>query len=148
MTTLAVDNLDLVYVTLRVDNQLLGIPVDYVRDVLREQKVTPVPLAPKEVAGSLNLRGRIVTVINLRRRLCLPARLPGEKNMFVVVEYRGELYSLIVDHVEEVLTAETTLIEPPPANLSGEWKEVATGILKLPGGLLVMIDVPTLLTIT
>ena len=63
------------YVTMRVDRQLFGIPVGNVRDVLRHQKVTAVPLAPPEVAGSLNLRGRIVTVIDMRRRLPCRSRL-------------------------------------------------------------------------
>src|ERR1700749_1433684 len=85
------------YVTMRVDRQLFGVNVKHVRDVLRQQKVTAIPLAPKEVTGSLNLRGRIVTVIDVRTRLGLPANENDEKSMFVVVEVKGELYSLKVD---------------------------------------------------
>ncbi|MEQ1705382.1 MAG: chemotaxis protein CheW [Rickettsiales bacterium] len=135
------------YVTMRVENQLIGIPVKNVRDVLRQQKITHIPLSAPEVSGSLNLRGRIVTVINLRRRLRLPERPEDTKSMFVVVEYRGELFSLMVDSVGEVMTVPYHSIEKSPANLGGEWKEVTTGIYKLSGELLVIVDVQSLLTI-
>ncbi len=92
------------FVTMRIDQQLFGIPVKNVRDVLREQKITSIPLSAPEVAGSLNLRGRIVTVINLRCRLRLGEKQNSDKNMFVVVEYKNELFSLVVDSVGEVMT--------------------------------------------
>jgi len=135
------------YVTMRVDNQLFGIPVVNVRDVLRQQKITEIPLSAPEIAGSLNLRGRIVTVINLRRRLRLSERENDEKSMFVVVEYRSELYSLMVDSVSEVMTVSDRHIEKSPTNLGGAWKDVTTGIFKLSGELLVIMDVQKLLTI-
>jgi purine-binding chemotaxis protein CheW len=136
------------YVTMRVDGQLFGVPVRYVRDVLRQQKIIPIPLASKEIAGSLNLRGRIVTVIDLRKRLNLPQQQAANaSNMFVVVEHKNELFSLIVDNVGEVLTAQLGSIEKTPANLGGSWKEVASGIYKLSGELLVIIDVQTLLSL-
>jgi purine-binding chemotaxis protein CheW len=135
------------YVTMRIDQQLFGIPVKNVRDVLRQQKITSIPLSAPEVAGSLNLRGRIVTVINLRRRLRLVEKEIDEKSMFVVVEYKGELFSLMVDSVGEVMTVPSHAIEKSPANLGGAWKEVTTGIYKLSGELLVIIDVQSMLTI-
>ncbi len=94
------------YVTLTVANQLCGIPVLTVRDILGPQQVTRVPLAPPEVAGSLNLRGRIVTAIDLRRRLGLPPAEEGARPMSVVVDTMGEFYSLLVDQVGEVLALE------------------------------------------
>src|SRR5690349_5617765 len=86
------------FVTLKIDNQLFGIPILQVQDVLSEQKITKIPLAPKEIAGALNLRGRIVTAIDVRTRLNLPKRevCEGKRSMSVVIEYNGELYSLIV----------------------------------------------------
>lgn len=135
------------YVTMRIDKQLFGIPVKNVRDVLRQQKITCIPLSAPEVAGSLNLRGRIVTVINLRHRLRLTERSNDEKSMFVVVEHKGELFSLMVDSVGEVMTVPDHAIEKSPANLGGAWKEVTTGIYKLSGELLVIIDVQTMLAI-
>ena len=133
------------FVTMRIDQQLFGIHVKHVRDVLRPSKITGIPLAPPEVAGSLNLRGRIVTVVDVRRRLGLGAQAEGAKTMFVVVEHKNELYSLMVDSVGEVLTASESQIEKVPGNLNGAWKEVASGIYKMAGELLVIIDIQTLL---
>jgi purine-binding chemotaxis protein CheW len=134
------------FVTMRIDKQLFGVPVKYVRDVLRRQRITQIPLAPMEVAGSLNLRGRIVTVIDLRKRLQLEDG-SSEGGMFVVVEHRNELYSLMVDNVGEVMTVSAGAIEKTPANLGGTWKDVASGIYKLDGELLVIMDIETLLTV-
>jgi len=137
-----------IYVTMCIEGQMFGIEVKHVRDVLLEQKVTPIPLAPPEVAGSLNLRGRIVTVINLRNRLKLPPREEGKPNSFVVVEFKGELYSLMVDSVTEVITAAPEKIEKTPANLNECWKDIASGIYKREHELLVLVDIQTLLQIT
>src|SRR4051812_21507078 len=100
----ALDAKDPIYVTMGIDRQMFGIEVKHVRDVLRHQKVTPIPLSPPEVAGSLNLRGRIVTVIDLRRHLDLPPKENYGRAgcTFVVIDYKGELYSLMVDSVGEV----------------------------------------------
>ena len=139
---------DHMYVTMRIDRQLFGINVKYVRDVLRQQKVTPIPLAPKEVSGSLNLRGRIVTVIDVRSRLGLaPRGMPDDKMMFVVVELKGELYSLKVDSVGEVLTVSDSALEKPPAHLDESWLGVASGIFKLEGELLVIVNIQTLMSL-
>jgi purine-binding chemotaxis protein CheW len=135
------------FVTMRIDTQLFGISVKHVRDVLKEQKITSVPLAPQEVAGSLNLRGRIVTVLDVRKRLRLGNKESDAKGMFVVVEHKNELYSLMVDSVGEVLNVAAGAIEKTPANLGGAWKEVASGIYKLDGELLVIIDIKTLLMV-
>ena len=89
------------FVTMTIANQLFGIPVLQVQDVLGHQRITRIPLAPPEVAGSLNLRGRIVTAIDVRLRLGLPGRQKDKPEMSIVVDLRGELYSLIVDAVGE-----------------------------------------------
>ena len=94
--TAAANDEDRVFVTLTVADQLCGIPVLGVRDILGEQVITRIPLAPPEIAGSLNLRGRIVTAIDLRRRLHLPAAPPNQPRMSVVAEQGGELYALLV----------------------------------------------------
>ncbi len=136
------------FVTMRIDQQLFGVPVRFVRDVLRRQHITQIPLAPSEVAGSLNLRGRIVTVIDLRERLRLPKKdADATGGMFVVVEQRGELYSLMVDNVGEVMTVAAGAIEKTPANLGASWTDVASGIYKLDGELLVIMDVEALLIV-
>lgn len=139
---------DHMFVTMRIDRQLFGVPVKFVRDVLRKQRITPVPLSPPEVAGSLNLRGRIVTVLDLRKRLRLAdSTEENSQGMFVVVEHKNELYSLMVDNVGEVMTAPSSAIEKTPANLGGAWQDVASGIYKLDGELLVIINVEALLTL-
>lgn len=133
------------YVTLTVLNQLCGIPVLTVRDILGPQQVTRVPLAPPEVAGSLNLRGRIVTAIDLRRRLGLPPAEVGAKSMSVVVDTTGEFYSLLVDQVGEVLALDDEAREANPPTLDARWRSVSLGVHRLQGQLMVVLDVERVL---
>jgi purine-binding chemotaxis protein CheW len=133
------------YVTLTVATQLCGIPVLTVRDILGPQQVTRVPLAPPEVAGSLNLRGRIVTAIDLRRRLGLPPADAGVKPMSVVVDATGEFYSLLVDQVGEVLALEDDAREANPPTLDPRWRSVSLGVHRLQGQLMVVLDVERVL---
>ena len=133
------------FVTLTVADQLCGVPVLSVRDILGEQSITRIPLAPPEVAGGLNLRGRIVTAVDLRRRLCLPPAPPGTPRMSVVTEQGGELYALLVDQVREVMTLKSSQFEQTPPTLPGCWSAYSHGIYRLPGSLLVVLDVTRLL---
>ena len=135
------------YVTLTVAGQLCGIPVLGVRDVLADQAIARIPLAPGEVAGSLNLRGRIVTAIDLRRRLDLPPADPGARQMSVVTEQGGELYALLVDQVAEVMSLPASAFEPSPPTLPAVWAEHSRGVFRLEGRLLVVLDVAHLLDI-
>ncbi len=133
------------FVTVSIESQLFGIPVLMVQDILSPQKITPVPLAPPAIEGSLNLRGRIVTAVNVRTKLGLP---PSEKKtnpMNVVVESGGELYSLMVDSVGEVLSLPDDQFEANPATLDEVWREVSLGIYRLDGQLLVVLNVSALL---
>ena len=136
-----------VLVTLTVANQLCGIPVLAVRDILGEQVITRIPLAPPEIAGSLNLRGRIVTAIDLRRRLRLPPAPDGQARMSVVAEQGGELYALLVDSVSEVLSLDASLFERNPPTLEKTWAQFSTGIFRLDGRLLAVLDVVRLLAL-
>jgi purine-binding chemotaxis protein CheW len=133
------------FVTMMVADQLFGIPVLTVQDVLGPQRVTRVPLAPPEVAGALNLRGRIVTAIDVRRRLGLPKREGGKPGMNVVVDFKGELYALMVDNVGEVLSLSADTYERNPNTLDPRWREVSGGIYRLKGKLLVLLEVSRLL---
>jgi purine-binding chemotaxis protein CheW len=133
------------YVTMTVADQLFGIPVLTVQDVLGPQRITRIPLSPPEIAGALNLRGRIVTAIDVRRRLSLPARSAETSSMSVVVDYKGELYSLIVDAVGEVMSLPADSYERNPATLDPRWREVSGGIYRLKGKLLVVLEVARLL---
>ena len=134
------------FVSMRVDKQLIGISVLMVRDVLRKVNVTNVPLSQPEVAGSMNLRGRIVTVIDMRQRLGLPPREEGQKTMHAVVEHQDELFSLMVDGVGDVLNLPINKVEKAPANLDHQWSGVAAGVCRLEDELLVILDVQALLT--
>ncbi len=132
------------FITVTIADQLFGIPASVVHDVLAPQQLTPIPLAPKEVAGSLNLRGRIVTVINVRLGLGLEAREQSD-SMYVAVEHKGELYSLMIDSVGEVLTLPMDSFERNPVTLDPRWREVSGGIYRLDNQLLVVLDVGVLL---
>jgi purine-binding chemotaxis protein CheW len=134
------------FVTVTVAKQLFGIPVLTVQDILGPQRITRIPLAPPEVAGALNLRGRIVTAIDVRSRLRLAPRTTGE-GMAVVVEHDQELYSLIVDSVGDVLSLPEAKFEPNPSTLDALWREVSLGIYRLKNELLMVLDVDRLLSI-
>src|SRR4051812_47912748 len=133
------------YVTMSIGGQLFGIPVLKVQDVLGTQTITRVPLAPVEVAGSLNLRGRIVTAVDVRLRLGLPKRDSDKKAMSVVVEHEGELYSLLVDTVGEVLSLESRDYQRNPPTLNPRLREFSDGIYRLNDSLLVVLSVSSLL---
>jgi len=133
------------FVTMTIENQLFGIPVLMVQDVLGPQQLRRVPLAPPEVAGALNLRGRIVTAIDVRRRLGLSNRPAENMGMSIVVDHGGELYSLIVDAVGEVLTLPADSFENVPATLDAAWKNVTKGVHRLENKLLLVLDVSRLL---
>ena len=132
------------YVTMIVAGQMFGIPVLQVHDVLGPQKITRVPLAPAEVAGSLNLRGRIVTAIDIRKRLGLPVE-EAKKPMSIVVEQDGEFYSLLVDQVGEVMSLPQEDYEKNPATLQERWREVCDGVFRLESGLMIVLDIRRLL---
>lgn len=134
------------YLTIMIGDQTFGIPILQVQDVLGEQRVTKVPLAPPAVAGSLNLRGRIVTAINVRTCLGLPLlEKTGGRTMSVVVENQNELYSLLIDKVGDVMSLSSSDFEKNPATLDPQWREVCQGIYRLKDKLLVVLDIPNLL---
>jgi purine-binding chemotaxis protein CheW len=133
------------FVSVTVADQLFGIPVLQVQDVLGSQRITRIPLAPAEVAGSLNLRGRIVTAIDLRTRLGLPPLPEGRKGMSVVVDHEGELYSILVDGVGEVLRLNAASAERSPATLDATWRDVSGGVYRLEKTLLIVLNVARVL---
>ena len=132
-------------VSFTIDGQLFGIPVAKVRDVLSSRRTTPIPLAPPEIAGSLNLRGRVVTMIDLRLRLGLAPRDRSQVEMSIVVEHGQDLYSLLVDSVGEVLALSSRRYERNPPTLDKNLGEYADGIYRLDDALLVVLDVTKLL---
>lgn len=133
------------YVTVVIGGQLFGLPISRVQDVFMPDRLTRVPLAPFEIAGVLNLRGRIVTAIDMRMRLGLPQRTDGRRDMAVGIESRGESYGLLIDSVGEVLKLAPHQAEPNPVNLDPRLAKVAAGVHRLDGQLLVVLDVDRVL---
>lgn len=129
-----------IFVTLSIAGQLCGLPVERVRDVLGPQSITRIPLALPEIAGSLNLRGRIVTAIDLRQRLGLPPAGIGSPCMSIVTEQGAELYALLVDQVTEVLTLPAAGIERLPPTLPASWRRFSSGVHRLADRLMVVLD--------
>jgi purine-binding chemotaxis protein CheW len=133
------------YVTVMIGSQLFGLPISRVQDVFMPDRLTRVPLAPPEIAGVLNLRGRIVTTIDMRRRLGLPPRGDNKPSMAVGIELRGESYGLLIDTVGEVMKLGETTLEPNPVNLDPRLARVSGGVHRLDGQLMVILDVDNVL---
>jgi purine-binding chemotaxis protein CheW len=129
------------YVAVETAGQLFGLRIERVRDVFVPRGLSKVPLAPPEVAGLLNLRGRIVTAIDLRRRLGLPPRGDGAAPIAIGMEERGELYGLLVDRAGDVLHLERSTYDANPVNLDRRWAGVCDGVHRLEHGLMVVLDV-------
>lgn len=135
------------FVTFSVAGQLFGVPVTRVQDILTPDAIAPVPGGPADVRGLINLRGRIVTVIDMRTRLSLPADKASEKGMCVTVESRGDAYTLLVDSVGDVITLSSDLREGNPATLDAVWREVADAVYRTDQGLLVSLHIDRVLAI-
>jgi len=142
------DNIDeavIEYVTVMLDGQLFGLPISRVQDVFMPDRLTRVPLSSPEIAGVLNLRGRIVTAVDLRRRLGMPPRSDAGAPMAVGIELRGESYGLLIDSVGEVMKLAEETREPNPVNLDARLARVSAGVHRLDGQLLVILDVDRVL---
>jgi purine-binding chemotaxis protein CheW len=135
------------YVTATVGGQLFGLPISRVQDVFMPDRLTRVPLAPVEIAGLLNLRGRVVTAIDLRRRLGLGAAEDGSQRMAIGVECKGESYGLLIDAIGEVLKLPSNGREDNPVNLDPGLARISAGVHRLEGRLLVVLDVDRVLDI-
>lgn len=128
------------YCTFRLGDLYLGIEVMRVQEVLRAQDATPVPLTNPVIGGLMNLRGEIVTMIDLRHRLGLDAAELAESSMNVVVRTTDGVVSLLVDEIDDVIDVDDTSFEPPPATLPSPLRELLVGVYKLDGRLLLVLD--------
>ncbi len=136
------------FVTFRVENQLFGIPILQVQDILSPEQIDPIPLAPKKIAGSINLRGRIVTVLDIRTVLNLtqvkknPEEVvPVSKPMGVTVDFEDDQYTLLVDEIGEVLKIDSSKIDKSTNTISPEWRDNADGIYRLNNELMVILAI-------
>lgn len=128
------------FCTFHLDRLYFGIEVLQVQEVIRSQIMTRVPLATRSVRGLINLRGQIVTAIDLRERLGLPPLDDGREPMNVVVRTAEGAVSLLVDEIGDVLETEAEQYEEPPETLPAWARELITGVYKLPDRLLLVLD--------
>ncbi len=133
------------YVTFTTAGQMFGLPIERVQDVFKPTRMTRVPLAGPEIAGVLTLRGRIVTPIDRRRPLELPARADDSAPMAIGIETRSESFGLLVDAVGEVLELPDAAREQNPINLDRKLAAVSAGVYRLDGRLLVVLDIDRVL---
>ncbi|MCB2108696.1 MAG: chemotaxis protein CheW [Rhodobacteraceae bacterium] len=132
-------------VTITVGKQQFGVPAFRVREILRRQPLTTVPLAPAEISGVINLRGHIVVAIDVRQKLGFGARPEGDNVMCVVVDYKGESVCLLVDGVGDVVTIDGKNVEPNPASLQHSWVQLSRGICRTDKGLMILLQIDQLL---
>jgi purine-binding chemotaxis protein CheW len=117
-----------------------GVPVEEVQEILLAQPLTRVALAPPVVAGLINLRGQIVMTLELRRRLGMPERVPGAPSQNLVVNAEDGAVALLVDRAGDVLRVDAAAFEPAPETLRAELRSLLRGAYKLPGKLLLVLD--------
>jgi purine-binding chemotaxis protein CheW len=126
--------------TFTVDDLLFGVEVTQVQEVIRFQEMTRVPLAPKVVRGLINLRGQIVTAIDLRTALGLGPRGAGDLPMNVVIRGAEGSVSLLVDSIGDVIEVSEDAFESPPSTMNAVQRDVIDAVCKLPGQLLLVLD--------
>ena len=128
------------YCTFYVDGILFGVEVLDVQEVLRYQEMTEVPLAASEIRGLINLRGQIITAIDLRSRMKLPPRPEDQQPMNVVIRTHGEVISFLVDSIGDVLEVDDESFEPAPGTVDDSTRELVSGVYKLEGRLMMVLD--------
>ncbi len=133
------------FVTAWIAGQLFGLPITRVHDVFEAERITHVPLAPSEIAGVLNLRGRVVTALDMRRRLGLPPREGHNKQMAIGIDHGGEAYGLLVDSMGEVLKLNSGALDAVPINLNKDWADISAGVYRLEDRIMIVLDVDRIL---
>jgi purine-binding chemotaxis protein CheW len=135
------------FVTVTIGEQLFGLAIDRVHDVFAAERLTRVPMARGEIAGILNLRGRIVTAIDMRKCLDLPPKEDCTNQMAVGIEFGGESYGLLIDEVGEVMKLPAVQQETVPVNLDSRWRSVAAGVYRLEEDLMIILDIDRVLDV-
>jgi purine-binding chemotaxis protein CheW len=134
------DQKDDQYISLKIDGLSFALPVKRVQDVIYTPMMTRIPQASWHIAGLLNLRGRIVTAIDVGLMLNLRKSSSIDHNMSIILEVGNELYSFIVDSVGEVFTMSASYIEKKPSTLDDRWRQYSTGIYRIEDDLMVILD--------
>ena len=133
------------YVTAIIGGQLFGVPITRVQDVFVPDRLTQVPLAPPEIAGLLNVRGRVLTVVNMWKRLDVERKETSNRQLALGVELHDESYGLLIDQIGEVLKVAAASREDPPINLDRKLAHVCTGVHRLDGKLMLVLDLDRIL---
>jgi len=133
-------------VTFTISNEEFGIDILKVQEIIRTMEITKVPRAPDFVEGVINLRGKVIPIIDLRKRFSMESRTHDKQTRIVVVDLNGMIVGFVVDGVSEVLRIQSNTVEPPPAVVSGVDSEYISGVGKLDDRLLILIDLDKLLT--
>lgn len=132
--------------TFYIDKKLFGIPIEDVLEINKNVDMTPVPLAPPYIEGVINLRGQIVTAINLRKRIGMSEREKSSEQTNevryhnIIIGTRSNCVSLLVDEIGDVLEIPSDIIEPPPDTIKGLEPKYVKNVCKLKGELLVVLD--------
>lgn len=132
------------YFTVFVNNEIFGLPVENTHTIFRVTAVTPVPHSPADIAGLVNLRGKIVTAVSLRRRLNIPGNVNVQNALAIGIEHRGENFALIVDEVGDVLSLAKTMQIPIPAHFDPHRARLTCGLYRVNKLLIPVLDVDTL----
>jgi purine-binding chemotaxis protein CheW len=133
-------------VVFQLGAELYGVEISRVHEIIRLQVVTRMPRAPEFVEGVINLRGKVISVVNLRRRFGLPSAEHTRASRIVVVDINDQVIGMVVDGVSEVLRVNTATIEPPSPAVAGIDSEYLQGIAKLPERLVILLDLDRVLT--
>jgi purine-binding chemotaxis protein CheW len=134
-------------VTFNISNEEFGIDILKVQEIIRTMEITKVPRAPDFVEGVINLRGKVIPIIDLRKKFSMESRTHDKQTRIVVVELQGMIVGFVVDGVSEVLRIQSSTVEPPPAVVSGIGSEYISGVGKLEDRLLILIDLEKLLSL-
>ncbi len=132
-------------VVFQLGGELYGVEISRVHEIIRLQTVTRVPRAPAFVEGVINLRGKVIPVVDLRRRFGLPTAEHTRASRIVVVEIGDQVVGIIVDGVSEVLRVGESTVEPPSPVVAGIDSEYIHGIAKLPDRLVILLDLDRVL---
>jgi purine-binding chemotaxis protein CheW len=138
-------NKDLQVVGFRVGEETFGLPISAVREIVRVPEITAVPSAPDYIEGVINLRGRIVFVVDLRKRFGRADIAPNKKNRILVVELGDRIIGLIVNSASEVLRIPPSEIEAPTGLFQEDGSQFVTGVGKLDGRLVLLLDLQKIL---
>lgn len=133
-------------VTFRVGDELFGVSISTVQEIVRVPAITQIPQSPDFIEGVINLRGRIITVLDMNKRLGRPTSERDRRSRILVVECQSRLVGVIVDEVREVLKLGGDRIEPAPSMVAGISNQYIVGVGKLDGDLLILIDIEKILT--